>query len=199
MGRRVGWFGVAVAVGLATTISACTTSAAPPVESSSTTAASSSSTTPTTSGSSTASGSATTASGIPDAAKANTQDGATAFVIYFAQVANEAYTKLEPKPIEDLSETTCKTCQGMVDAINDWKAKKQKYEGQFINPTSSSIASFPNDGTAKVLVTTQTKGGRIVDQNGSTVSTFPAESGNLSISVLRVNDQWSVSTIQAAA
>jgi hypothetical protein len=166
-------------------------STSPTAPSSATTSATSNSTSTTTS--------AGAALVIPEPARANTADGAVAFVNYFTKQANEAYTKLEPQPIVELSEPSCKTCKGMVDAINAWKAKNQNYEGQFVNPINSTIGAFPNDGTAKVVVTTKTDGGRIVDENGSTVSTFPGESGNLSIGVIRVGDRWSVSSIQAAA
>jgi hypothetical protein len=158
------------------------------------------STTSTASASSTATGSATTgASDIPEAARANTPDGAVAFVSYFARQANEAYLNLTPEVISHMSEDSCKTCKGMMDAINGWKNKNQRYEGQFISPTYTAISSFPNDGTAKVLVTSKTSGGRIVDANGSTVSKFDAEAGNLSIALVRVPEGWSISSIQATA
>ena len=198
MGRRFGWVGVAVAAGLATMMSACTTSSAPPVESSSTTAASSSSTTPS-STSSTSTGSATTASGIPDAAKANTADGALAFSALFGDRANQAYSELRPELIAELSQDSCATCQAMMDSIKSWKEKGQRYEGQFINPVASNISAYPNDGTAKVLVTTKTGSGKVIDANGSVSSTFPAESGNVVISLNRVGDGWSVTSIKASA
>src|SRR5690348_14333360 len=92
--RGFGWVGVAVALGLATLTSACTTAPPPPVESSSTTAATSSSSSPTTSSSATSSGSATTASGIPEAARANTADGAVAFTQYYFREVNRSYNTM---------------------------------------------------------------------------------------------------------
>jgi hypothetical protein len=86
----------------------------------------------------------------------------------------------------------------MMDAINGWKANNQRYEGQFINPVASTISAFPNDGTAKVLVTSRTNGGKIVEANGSVSSTFPSESGNVSVSLARISDGWSVTSIKGS-
>jgi len=86
-----------------------------------------------------------------------------------------------------------------MDSIKTWKEKGQRYEGQFINPIASNISAYPNDGTAKVLVTTKTEGGRVIDANGSVSSTFPPEAGNVVISLNRVADAWSVTSIKASA
>jgi hypothetical protein len=197
---RSRWACVALALGLATTaVAACTTSSSPPVES--TTSASTATSSSATSTSTTASTTTTTfvGSDIPEAARENTADGAVSFTGFFAQRANQAYSELNPDLITSLSQDSCGTCRAMVEAINGWRSKNQRYQGQFINPVASTISAFPNDGTAKVLVTSRTSGGRIVDANGSVSSTFASESGNVSISLARVNDGWSVTSIKGSA
>jgi hypothetical protein len=148
---------------------------------------------------STSTTSTSTAPAIPEAARANTPDGAVAFTLFFAAQANQAYSDLNSKLIADLSQDSCGTCKAMIEAINGWIAKKQRYEGEFINPVASNISAFPKDGTAKVLITSQTRGGRIVDANGSVSSTFSSESGNVSVSLSRLADRWSVTSIKGSA
>ena len=196
--RRISrWMVTAVALGAIALLDACTTPAPPPSQTASV-APSPPSTSLSTLGSPQPSNSASVVS-TPEAAYANTPDGAVAFTEFFAKRANQAYSELNPDLITPLSQDSCGTCKAMVEAINGWKAKNQRYEGQFINPVASTISAFPNDGTAKVLVTSRTSGGRILDANGSVSSTFASESGNVSVSLVRTSDKWSVTSIKGSA
>ena len=199
MGRGFTRVGVAVVLGLATMTSACTTSSSAPVESSSSTAISTSSTTPEASTTSTSSGSATTTSGIPEAARANTAEGAEAFTRFFAEQANSAYDALDPEIVRSLSAPECKTCQAMITSLTQWRDAKYRYEGKFVAPTAIQISAFRSDGTAKTLLVGSSPESKLLDQSGAIVQKFPATSASSSVFLAYQDDQWRVTEVKRSA
>ena len=197
MGRGFRWVAVAVVVALATLTSACTTSTARPAESSTSAATASSSTasTPPTNGST----STTTSAGsdIPEAARANTADGAVAFTQFFFREVNRGYSSMTPEPIVALSATDCRGCAIMRDSVQQWKQQGYHYVGDFITPTLVTVSAFPGDQTAKVLVTSKTAESKLLTATNSVVQVFPAEDANSVVSLNYQGGRWLASEVKA--
>ncbi len=126
-------------------------------------------------------------------------DGAVAFTQYFADQANQAYESLDANRVADLSSSGCKGCSAITDSIKSWKEKNYHYIGQLITPTFVTISAFPNDGSAKVLVSNNTTGAKLLDAQNSLVETFPPEQGNASFSLRFESTGWKVAEIQASS
>jgi Family of unknown function (DUF6318) len=172
----------------------------PPPSSTTSPVGTSSSTTSAASSTSTATGSATTgASDLPEPARANTPEGAVAFTEFFFANVNQAYKTLDDKHLSALSEASCQGCSIIKETISGWKNKNYHFDGEFATPTSTTIAAFPEDSTAKVLLLSKTQGSKLLDASNSTVQTFPPDSTRSLISLKRSNDAWKVAEIKAAA
>lgn len=146
-----------------------------------------------------ATGTATSDANIPEAARAQTGEGAVAFANYFLNQANAAYTGNAPELISKLSTDSCKTCSSMKDSLTVWAQKNYTYQGAFITPTYVTVAAFPNDGTAKVLFVSDTKPSKLVDAKGSLIEAFPAEKATSSVDLTYTGSSWTVTEIRAAS
>jgi hypothetical protein len=181
-------------------IAGCSTPDPTPPPPSSTSPVGTSSSTTTTASSSTPTVSATTgASDVPEPARANTPQGAVAFTEFFFANVNQAYKTLDDSHFSALSEASCQGCSIIKDTISGWKSKNYHFDGEFATPTSTTIAAFPEDSTAKVLLLSKTQGSKLLDASNSTVQTFPPDSTRSLISLKRSNDAWKVAEIKAAA
>lgn len=199
MRGRSRWACVALALGLATTaVAACTTPSSPPVES--TTSASTATSSSATSTSTTASRATTTLAGsdLPEAARANTADGAVAFTLFFFKEVNRSYSSMTPEPIVALSARDCRGCAIMRDSVQQWKQRGYRYVGDFITPTVVTISAFPGDQTAKVLVTSKTAESRLLTASNSVAQVFPAEDANSVVSLNYREGRWATSEVKAA-
>ena len=177
-------------------------SSTPPAGSTTTSASTTSSATPTaTSATSTTTSEPSTAAtdpNVPAAARAQTADGAVAFTAYFAAQANASYQNLKPELLNLLVLQECKTCAAMIQQVNDYIARKQRYEAEFISPTAITISSASDD-QAQVFLSTDSKGGRVVDSNGNTVEKLPPQQGNVTFYLVYRSGGWRVSEIKTNA
>jgi hypothetical protein len=148
---------------------------------------------------STSTTSTSTAPAIPEAARANTPQGAEAFTRFFADQANRAYDNLDPAVIQSLSAPGCKTCESMVTSLTLWRDSNYKYEGKFVTPTSITISAFPQDGTAKTVLMGSSSDARVLDNNGTVVQKFAAQSASSSVFLSYEAGQWKVTEIKRAA
>jgi hypothetical protein len=173
----------------------------PPPSSTTSPVGSSSSTTSAASSTSTATGSATTAaSDMPEAARANTPDGAVAFTDYFFRQTNLAYSSLDRTKVDGLFVAECQTCQNMVTTLDKWKAQNYRYQGQYSNISYITPSAFDGNGAAKVVAVNRAVGeSKLLDSNSGTVQTFPAQSGNLSVALQYSGGMWQTVEIKVAA
>jgi hypothetical protein len=135
---------------------------------------------------------------LPAAAREKTREGAVAFTTYFATQANASYRSLSPELLVPLVLPECKTCAAMIRQINEYIARKQKYEADFITQTTVTISSASDD-RAEVFLTTDSKGGRVEDSNGNLVEKLPAQRGSVTFYLAYVSGSWRVSEIKSNA
>lgn len=67
--------------------------------------------------------------GVPTAARANTAQGATAFVRYWYEQLNLAYATLDADALDNLSDPTCQSCRGYIKNIRSIAAARQEARG----------------------------------------------------------------------
>jgi hypothetical protein len=198
-------YAVVLAAAAVVIAAGCTGDPTPPPAGAATPPASSTSTipTPTTSSATSTTPTATpsteaTDPNIPPAAKAQTSDGAVAFTGYFAAQANASYQTLNPELLTPLVISECKTCTAMIKQINEYITRQQKYVGEFITPTATTISSASGD-QAQVFLSTDSKGGRVVDSKGNTVEQLAPQRGSVTIYLVHRSGSWRVSEIKANA
>ena len=121
-----------------------------------------------------------------------------AFTAYFLNQANVSYNELKPEIVVALALPECKTCNAMVEQVKDYLSRGQRYQGDFVRPTVTTIATFEGND-AKTFVTSDTKGSKVVDSRGNTVKEVPAAKGNLSVFLKFASGEWRISEIKTAA
>jgi hypothetical protein len=137
--------------------------------------------------------------GVPEAARANTADGATAFVRYFLSQGNKAYGTLDAAELDGLYSPSCKACASVIQTISDWKNRGYHYQGNFATPTVVTISAFPTAGPAKVLVKSENPPGRLINSQGSVVENIPPETSSSSVFVEYQQGAWRLQEIKVAA
>ena len=148
---------------------------------------------PTTTAPSTAS--PTTDPNIPLAARAHTPAGAEAFVRYFFDQVNLAWSTADPSLLPALSEPGCKTCDAYTSSVASYRTKNQHYQGEFFTVSSiSSLGKGPKG--EEVLVVGKQERGAIVDQAGNVVDTSVAQSGKFVVSLRWDGTGWKTVELQ---
>jgi hypothetical protein len=135
---------------------------------------------------------------VPQAARANTSQGAEAFTRYFLSEVNRGYNSMNAEPITALSAPNCQACGIMKASIEEWRPKSYHYVGDFITPTVITVSAFPSDSTAKVLVVSNTAESKLLSESNTVVKTFPPENTSSLVSLTYSNGQWSAAEIKAA-
>lgn len=136
---------------------------------------------------------------IPEAARANTADGAVAFATFFIAQANAAYKELDLSAVSGLYSAQCKACNAMAGYVESWKTKGYRYTGNFATPTFITASAFPGDNSGKVLLQSKNPPAKVIDSTGSTIETIAAEVSTSSIFLTFADGGWTVEEIKVAA
>jgi len=194
-------YAAALALGAVSLLGACTSPPATDPPSSTTTTDAQVSPTNSTSLPSTTPGSQSTTSsgeaGVPEAAKANTPQGAEAFTKYFGGIVNAAFVDQREVELQPLVLPECKSCSGISASIVSYRQKNQRFVGQYLNVTSA-VFSSELSGITKVLASTDQLGGKVMDANGQVVETASPSKGNVSFQ-LKFDGGWRVLEMQGVA
>ena len=109
--------------------------------------------------------------GIPAAARVKSEKGAEAFVRYFFEQVNLAWTKADPELIDVNSESDCKSCASLSDTARELQQKKHRYAAKPVTVRSlKSMAGAP-PGQQFVQANLLQHRVNIVDAAGGVVST----------------------------
>lgn len=169
--------------------------ATPTSSTSSTTSAS-----PSTSATPTATPSASVSVSIPADARANTAAGAMAFVRFWFEQANVAYTKPDPKLIPALSTSSCKSCTNLAEEPVEFAAK-----GYHMSPAPSlpltNVKSLGGaaEGKHRVSFTISQRAAQIVDASGKVIESQEANSVDRIALVSWEGNRWLMDGLAAAA
>ena len=107
---------------------------------------------------------------LPEEAKENTPEGAEAFIRYYFDVANVAYTTPMPGLLPELSDPACIACQEMEDRIAALAANAQRAETQPFQLTSMSALGGGAPGVSNFQVELLQPANRVIEDSGEVVA-----------------------------
>lgn len=133
-------------------------------------------------------------SGIPAAARAHTPAGAVAFVRYFIERVNYAWTTPQPGAISALSEQACKSCADLEKTAGELALLRHRYDAPVVSVASlTNVASKP--GIETVLFVGSQRKANVVDAAGRVVSSDPQQSSRRIFVLAWHQQRWSVAQI----
>ncbi|KAA1419221.1 hypothetical protein F0U44_12285 [Nocardioides humilatus] len=132
---------------------------------------------------------------MPAAALEPSKAGAEAFVTYYWSVVNYATKTGEVKLLEELDQPACDTCQAGIDGIAKIYSRGGRIVGGDYSVTMlESVESA--SGRWTVVAHTWIDEQRAI-QAGSLNHTYPAGRDKWLMALARVDDSWSVSTLES--
>lgn len=153
--------------------------------------------TPTASGGSTPT-SPSTAPALPEAAKANTAAGAEAFVRFYIDQVNAAWTIPDPTKLRALSTGTCQTCARFQHAAETLRADGQHYDGPAV--VIKGIVQVPESRPARPVlqVAFQQQARKVLKRDGTVARTVEAQAMLNNFSLVRSQTSgWLIDGIQS--
>ncbi len=85
----------------------------------------------------------------------------------------------------------------MISQIEEYKSSRQRYIGSFSNPTYLTSSVF-NPPDVKVLVTTDSAGGKVLNEDGSLAKQLPPDKGTVVVSLIRQDGSWKIGEVQGS-
>lgn len=130
---------------------------------------------------------------VPVAARANTDDGAIAFVRFYFEQVNLAYTKPDTSLLPGLATKACTSCTGLQDGVAEIAAKEQRMKSDLVAPISAAtIATEAPRGQTWVRFKLTQLTVPVIDKSGKELEGQKASSVGKIVSVIREGDQWRV-------
>ncbi|KGN30503.1 hypothetical protein N802_06720 [Knoellia sinensis KCTC 19936] len=152
--------------------------------------------TPSGSATPTPTGSASASIEIPAEARANTEDGAIAFVRFYFEQLNLAYTKPDTSLLPPLATSGCQSCVGLQDGVKEIDSAGQRMKSDLVAPIAAAeIASEAPAGQTWVKFTLTQMAVPVIDKSGKELEGQKASSVEKIVSVIREGDQWRVHAI----
>ena len=145
---------------------------------------------PLTSQTTTATTSAAAPSDIPPAARAHTPAGAVAFVKYFYDQLNRAWTTPATGLLKPLSDSGCLSCQAFEASAKELFEKNHRYESDPVTISGIHAVVGGPKGQQYVSARLYQHEVDVVDQHGRTVSTDEARTASTTIALLWTEGGW---------
>jgi hypothetical protein len=170
-------------------VGACSGGGDPPASSSTTSSSSSSSSTTST----TTSGAPTTTTAtvdLPPEARKHTPAGAEAFVRFFVEQSNEAWTKPDDTLLPPLSDNGCLSCEALQKTSAKLVANKQRYRSDPMTIEEIGAIGGAPSGQQYVRVIGIQNRVEVIDSAGKVVLTDPKKGVALTASAVWKEDRW---------
>jgi hypothetical protein len=172
-------------------VGACSGGDDPPPSSSTTSGSSSSSSTPTTTTSS-PSTTATATVKVPAVAQKHTPEGAEAFVRFFVEQSNDAWTRPDDTLLPPISDPGCVACRGLQSTAEELVAKKQHYVSAPVTDIRTTAVDGAKPGQQMVRLLAKQNMVQVLDASGTVVRTDPAMDLARTVLVTWGDGQWRV-------
>jgi hypothetical protein len=111
---------------------------------------------------------------IPAAAQKHTPEGAEAFVRFFIEQSNDAWTKPDATLLPPLSDPGCIACKGLQDTAEELVAKKQHYVSAPVSNIRTTAIGGAKPGQQMVRMFAKQNKVKVIDAAGKLVRTDPA-------------------------
>jgi len=154
---------------------------------------------PTTSAPTSSTASPTADPNIPAAARAHTPAGAEAFVRYFYEQVNTAWTKPSAGLITALSSSGCKSCAALETIATDLVEKRQHYNGPPVTVVSVAHLGEASPGHPEVLVQFIQEDRKVIDSAGQIATTDQRKQGKFVVALGWSDKGWSVVSVKSLA
>lgn len=133
---------------------------------------------------------------VPAAARANTPQGAGAYVRFYFDELLKAYVSQDTRTVRALAADSCTACSGFAGGIDATRAKNRRITGP---PLEVLSAEAPGFGYGPVVVDLQYRipSYDIVDAQGKIAYHIPAEGRDVFLVTLdRVGAEWRIGKVQ---
>ena len=150
----------------------------------------------TTSASPTTAPAPTTDPNIPAAARAHTAAGAEAFVHYFLERLNVAWTTPRAGILSPLCQASSKACAGYEESAAELTKEGHRFDGNPVTVKSVRALSAMNPDKSDVLATVVQEPVREIDGAGKTHVTEVRENMRVDFELLYTDQAWSVMSIK---
>ncbi|WP_298802790.1 DUF6318 family protein [uncultured Pseudokineococcus sp.] len=127
---------------------------------------------------------------LPPEATTDDAAGAEAFVRYWFDTLEQAYTTLDTATLASHSTPDCEVCNAYIDEVEQLRALDRTVKGsQFV--LTEVVAPAP-DGTGATLVSTTltVRPGRVLGPDGEVLETVEGETTSLGAILVREEDTW---------
>jgi hypothetical protein len=132
------------------------------------------------------------ASEVPAAARAHTPEGAEAFVRYFYDEINRAWTSPEAGIVLQLGVSECQSCKAFDDTAAELVAKKHRYATRPVTVESARATNEGPTGQQYVAAKLHQHRVNIVDMAGTVISTDDDEIFDSTVALVWKGGEWKV-------
>lgn len=133
---------------------------------------------------------------MPEDAKPNTPEGATAFARWYVEQSSQATVDWDAGVLEAYSDPGCATCTEMIQIIREWKDggyrtpfRRYQFESSQVGP-GNSPEIYLVDLKGKDLAS------QVLGPGGGVVREEPESESLVRVTVRRLKESWSVQRIQ---
>ena len=116
--------------------------------------------------------------------------GAEAFVRYFFDQVNLAWTTPDPDPIDTNSEEGCKSCTSLSDTAKQLRAKGHRYASNPVTVSNTKLVAGAPKGQQFVETNLLQHRVDVVDASGNVVSTDKRATLLRTVAVIWRGDRW---------
>jgi len=132
---------------------------------------------------------------VPPEARTHDEAGAMAFVRFYIEQVNRAWTTPDDKLLPPLIEPECKSCKAMQDNAVEYVSLKHRYATPAVEITNLVIAPGSPDGQQFLSFKYHQLAANVIDKDGTVISTKAESSGERRVLLTWKGDRWSVSGI----
>lgn len=133
---------------------------------------------------------------IPAAAREQTPAGAEAYVEYFFDQFNVAWTKPQPGLIKSMGTSGCEFCANSEDTTQKLADKKQKYAEDPVRLNEAQSFGGAPEGEQYVRIKFTQSGARVVDSSGKEVARDKKLTADANAALRWVDQRWLVRGIE---
>jgi len=113
-----------------------------------------------------------------------------AFVRYFIEQSNLAWTKPDTTLIQPLSEEGCQSCKAFQSGAGDLATNGRRFDQDPVRLTSLAVRPGAPEGRVFLTAHLHQTSAHVIDQTGQITSTQSAEDLVRQIAVIWMGDRW---------
>lgn len=128
---------------------------------------------------------------VPEDAKPNTPEGATAFARWYLEQASQAAVDWDTGVIDTYANSTCTVCVRLSQDLQQWKSEGLRNPSRRFQFTASQVGPGEQSSTYTVDILGQDNASQIIDNSGKVVKEQLASDVRLRVNLVAA-DPWKV-------